>query len=67
MHAAGKLSKNNGISWRWNSGLDDDKEEMDLKGGLSNLSYYIHIIFIVLYLYYFFIYDIIRFKYSIIS
>ncbi|XWS65252.1 hypothetical protein CRYUN_Cryun05aG0076700 [Craigia yunnanensis] len=31
---SGKLPKNNGISWRGNSGLDDGKEELDLEGGL---------------------------------
>ena len=46
MHAAGKFSKNNGISWRGNLGLNGDKRDMDLKGGLSNLSYYIHIFFL---------------------
>lgn len=34
VHAAGNLPKNNGISWRGNSGLNDGKEEMDLKGWL---------------------------------
>ncbi|XP_007028162.2 PREDICTED: endoglucanase 12 [Theobroma cacao] len=31
---SGNLPKNNGISWRGNSGLNDGKEEMDLKGWL---------------------------------
>lgn len=32
--AAGKLPKNNGISWRGNSGLSDGNETTDVKGGL---------------------------------